>query len=534
MGLLLTAADIAAPLAWRWLLSDEETGELAAAHQVNLEAASAEVSRFGDLYGYARSYSAPDRRVADGARIAAEAGAWAGRELLGESVAAAIAAAAPVTVRVRVPGPAASVLLWPLELAHHAGRPLARRGDVAFVYDIAGGAAATADDAAGRDGQGSREGDPGGAALRLLAVFSQPTKTSVLALRRERYALTRLIRRVAARERAAVELRAVQYGVTRERLAEIAESGGGWDVLHLSGHGAGGLFLLEKADGSADPVSPADLVDLLRPARRRVKLAVASACESAADTTAQTLRLIGLDDQADALEAAEAAAGRRGAAPVPGLARALVSELGCAVVAMRYPVTDEFAMGFADVLYERLLSRRQSVDVAVARATAQAAGPAPSASRPALSLATPGAFGPRAAGLRLSVPRGLPLLDPARQRMAFFPDEPERFVGRLDVMAQAGAALAPGSGRPGGWPAAGRPPARLSWPTGTRTPSPRRRSGGHPRARTRGAPRWPTLRTGWRCNSATTGSRWPRTSARKRCLRRSCPGSGSCWPLAAS
>jgi CHAT domain-containing protein len=85
----------------------------------------------------------------------------------------------------------------------------------------------------------------------------------------------------------------VQYGVTRERLAEIAGSGDGWDVLHLSGHGAGGLFLLEKADGSPDRVGTADLVDLLRAARRRVKLAVVSACESAGDTTAQTLRLIG-------------------------------------------------------------------------------------------------------------------------------------------------------------------------------------------------------------------------------------------------
>jgi hypothetical protein len=202
-----------------------------------------------------------------------------------------------------------------------------------------------------------------------------------------------------------------------------------------------------KADGSPDPVSTADLVDLLGPTRRRLKLAVASACESAADTTAQTLRLIGLDEQADALEAAEAAASGPRTAQVPGLARALARDLDCAVVAMRYPVTDEFAMGFGDILYERLLSRRQSVDTAVARAAAEAAGPVPSASRPAISLATPGAFGTRAAGLTLAAPRERPLLDPATQRMAYFPDEPERFVGRLDAMAAAGTALAPGSGR---------------------------------------------------------------------------------------
>ena len=51
-----------------------------------------------------------------------------------------------------------------------------------------------------------------------------------------------------------VELRVVQYGVTRERLASIVDSGGGWDVLHLSGHGGLGVFLLERPDGSEEGV----------------------------------------------------------------------------------------------------------------------------------------------------------------------------------------------------------------------------------------------------------------------------------------
>jgi hypothetical protein len=42
MGLLLTAADIGGPLAWRWLLSDEDSGELVADRRVNLDAASGE------------------------------------------------------------------------------------------------------------------------------------------------------------------------------------------------------------------------------------------------------------------------------------------------------------------------------------------------------------------------------------------------------------------------------------------------------------------------------------------------------------
>ena len=232
--------------------------------------------------------------------------------------------------------------------------------------------------------------------------------------------------------------------MTRERLEQIADSRDGWDVLHLSGHGAGGVFALEKDDGSPDLVPAGDLVGLLRPVRRRVKLAVVSACESAADTTAETLRLLGLTEQA---EAVEAESGEQAATQIPGLARALVRELDCAVVAMRYPVTDEFANAFGDVFYEHLFSRRQPVDVAVARALAEAAGPAPSAARPAVSLATPGVFGLRAAGLRLDVPRGRPVIDPAEQRMAYFPAEPARFVGRAEAMAKASAALAPGSGR---------------------------------------------------------------------------------------
>jgi hypothetical protein len=132
---------------------------------------------------------------------------------------------------------------WPLELAHAGGRPLAARGDVSLV--------------------------------------------SVLALRRERYELGKLIRRIAAKRGRLVELTVVQYGVTRQKLAEIADTGDGWDVLHLSGHGGPGAFLLEHADGSPDLVNVADLVEMLHPAKRRVKLAVVSACESAAAAMAR-------------------------------------------------------------------------------------------------------------------------------------------------------------------------------------------------------------------------------------------------------
>jgi hypothetical protein len=436
MGLLLEAVDADGPWRWRWLLSDEETGDPLADHLVRLDPESMEVRRFTDLYDYVENYTAPGRRARDGARFVTAAGTWAGRDLLGEAIGSAIAAESPVTVRVKVPASLDAVLLWPLELAHADGRPLAARGDVTLVYDIA------------PDAPPLRKAETG-ETLRVLAVFSQPTGSSLLALRRERYALAQLIRRLR-RERAMVTLRVVQYSATRKRLAEIAEDGDGWDVLHLSGHGAGGAFLLEKADGSPDLVPTDDLVALLRPVRRRVKLTVLSACESAANATAETYRLLGLTDQAEQLEAATAAASATGqpAAQV-GLARALVRALGCAVVGMRYLVDDDFAIAFGDVLYEQLLSHRQPVDTAVARAVAAAAGPTSSMALPAVSLATPGVFGSAAIGLRLTVPRGQPRIDPANQRMAYFPDEPVRFVGRAEAMARASSALAPSSGKTG-------------------------------------------------------------------------------------
>jgi tetratricopeptide (TPR) repeat protein len=435
MGLLLEAVEVTGPLTWRWLLRDEETGNPLADHSVRLDSAGQELPRFRDLYGYERAYAAPDRWIEDGTRFTRLAGEWAGRELLGESVGTAILADAPVTVRVRVPAVLERVLLWPLELAHAGGRPLAAQDDVAFVYDIA------------RDVPARRKAEVG-ETLRMLAVFSQPSRTGVLALRRERYALTRRVRQIAARERARIHLQVVQYGVTRRRLARIVEDGDGWDVLHISGHGTGGVLALEHEDGTPDLVRAGALVRLLRPARRRVKLAVVSACESAADTTAQTLRLLGLTEQAEELEATEsgATAAGRASTEVPGLARALVRELDCAVVAMRYPVADEFAIAYGDVFYEHLFGRRQPADLAAAKALAEAVGPKPTAARPPLSLATPGVFGTRAVGLSLPVPRGKPVINPAEQRMAYFPGEPPRFVGRAAAMARATAALAPDSG----------------------------------------------------------------------------------------
>jgi hypothetical protein len=108
-----------------------------------------------------------------------------------------------VTVRVRVPAGAEALLQRPFELAHAEGRPLALQ-DVSLVFEAAGGVT------------GARA--PVGERLRMLAVFSVPTDVSALALRRERYRLSRLVHEIAVREGRALELR-VRAG--RSRAADI-------------------------------------------------------------------------------------------------------------------------------------------------------------------------------------------------------------------------------------------------------------------------------------------------------------------------
>jgi tetratricopeptide (TPR) repeat protein len=446
VNLLLSAVDVVGPLRWRWELRDEATGDVIAEHRVALDnpADSSQVDAFGDLYEYVRWHIDPLWRD-DEQRIIGEIGTWTRDAVLGDAITAAIVAAAPATVLVSVPPPADEALLWPLELAFADGAPLAARGDVSFVYCV--GDSAPAPDDPVRP-------------LRILAAFPSPTGTGVNAQRRKRHGLAELIAAIARRDGTAIELQVLQYGVTRQRLSEAIAAGGGWDVVHLAGHGGRGRFLLDQPDGSADRVSTADLAGLLRPTQARLKLAVLASCESAAEAAPDTLRLLGLPAKA-AKPAANHASGQ-----VSGLAKGLAGELGCAVVATRYLVTDEFSIAFDQVFYDRLLSRGEPAGVAsphalaTVLAAAQADGPVPGGGPVAAVPGTPapadicaatlGVFGARAASVTLrTAPAGAggpKVAGPAAGRMAGFPDQPERFVGRYALMTTMSAALRPGSG----------------------------------------------------------------------------------------
>jgi hypothetical protein len=430
VGLLLRAVDVRSRSHWRWLLTDEASAAPLADHTVDLSSGGTEAEAFTDLYRYLRWNADPADRVESEARLLDSVGRWAGSHVLGSAVGAAIAAAAPVTVRVEVPAEADFLLFMPLELAHVGGVPLARRGDVSLVFDVGGPLPVQ---------------PPTDDRLRMVAVFSLPTETTALGLRRERYELARMVRGLAARARRMVELEVLQYGVTRESLMERMTFEGGPDVLHLSGHGNQGTVLLEKADGRPDPVETGDLIGLLKPAAGRLRLVVLSACQSAAASTAETLRWLQLDDAAAIAQAHADAEDAAGGVPLTGLARGVAQRLGCAVVAMRYPVEDDFAIALAGDLYEGLFALGLPVDAALRRAVPAAAGTRPSAAKPAVSIATPTLLGSTAAGLRLTPRHGTPVLDPAEARMAAFLAEPERFVGRTAAMTRAGQALASAS-----------------------------------------------------------------------------------------
>ena len=176
---------------------------------------------------------------------------------------------------------------------------------------------------------------------------------------------------------------------------------------------------------------------------------------------------------------------------LPAVAAAVVDRLDCAVLAMRYPVVDEFAIELAGSFYELLLGKGQPVARALALSLVRPAGsPAvPGAAVSALSVGTPALFGARAADLTLVPPAGEPqTLDTRAGKLAGFPDQPVRFVGRVGALTRAveGAGAGVAAARVWcctGWRGRGRRRARWSWPTPTSSRSPlhglvRRAAGG--------------------------------------------------------
>jgi hypothetical protein len=472
-GLRLEVTDWAGPSRWRWVLSGPG-GQFLADFEVDLDAPGGRDDPgwegFTDLEWFLRWRAALDRRLEHEAELVAQVGDWITQRALGPAVAEQLVRR-PGSVHLVIPPDApreAQMLAYrPWQAARLHGRTLAA-SKVVFVTDPIGRPPAMK--------------QPVGDRLRMLAVFSLPEDLTALNLRRERYALARLVHDIATVNDRAVELQVLQYGATGRRLEDALLEGDGWDILHLSGHGLPAGLVLEDDAGRKDVIDTGQLVDLIDAASARLKLITLSACESAALTAEDHLRLLGLGpagpDQAQPTgrdqpeqvgadpvhqeadrEAAAAVGSQRPPADAAEqeddgslsvLATALVDRVDVAVLAMRYPVVDDFAIGLAEQYYDLVLGKGQPVDRALGLALPRVIPARPIAGVPALSVATPALFGARAIGLELEAPAGQPTVFQAeRVKLARFPDQPTRFVGRVGPMTRTATALAPRSGLAG-------------------------------------------------------------------------------------
>ncbi|MFD9092905.1 CHAT domain-containing protein [Streptomyces collinus] len=472
-ALRLEVRDWSGPTRWRWLLSGPG-GEFLADHEVNLDQPGGRDAPgwegFTDLEWFLRWRAAIDRRLEHEAELLTEVGEWITQWALGRAVARELARR-PGPVHLVVPqGPGQMLAYRPWQAARVNGRTLAE-SKVTFVTDPLG-----------RPPTVKR---PVGEKLRMLAVFSLPEDTTALNLRRERYALARLVNDIAKVNDRAVELRVLQYGATRDRLEEALLEAEGWDVLHMSGHGLPAGLVLEDETGRRDLIETDHLVDLVGAAGDQLKLITLSACESAALTAEDHLRLLGLtseggrelgqapdgtrsgDGDGEGAERSWGVPGHGSAGSVPPprpsddtgedpgqgagaglsvLATSLVDRVDAAVLAMRYPVADDFAIGLAERFYDLVLGKGQPVDRALGLTLPRVVPRKPTAGTPALSASTPALFGSRALDLELIAPAGEPLVFQAeREKLARFPDQPARFVGRVGPMTRASTALAPRS-----------------------------------------------------------------------------------------
>jgi hypothetical protein len=351
------------PTDWDWSLLDE-TGEPIASHRVRLESAQAEASLVESLYANRwRLDPDPARRAQSEDELLRRVGAYLSRSVFGP-IGEHLLIPGQRTVAVVFPPGAQEIVDLPLELSLIAGEPLPFK-PVTLCYCPS--SAPITEWASQR---------PQSPSLRILAVFSMPSTIQPLALAIERQALVDLVSELGRKSAIPVDLRVLQYGATYDRVRAAFAEQEGWDVVHISGHGTAGTVLLETAEGGSDPVSADELEQLLEPTSARIKLVVLSTCESAAAAGSDTL----------------------GHPKLPGVGCAIAEALSCAVLAMRYPVSPEFAALLTSNLYRRLLHDGLPLDQAMAEALL---GSLSSRHRSSLALATPVLLGENALDLRL-------------------------------------------------------------------------------------------------------------------------------------
>ncbi|MDX3451743.1 tetratricopeptide repeat protein [Streptomyces sp. ME02-8801-2C] len=425
---------------WRWVL--EADGRVIKEADVRLNGSDWQVDAFRDLQSYLRWRADPSRRLEHESELLDELGRWITRTAL-EEIGPILADEGPCVVRMKVPPEARFVGGLPWEAAVVGGKPLPLHR-VSLVRDLAAASARPL----------RRKKHPIADALRVLALFSLPDGTSALNLRRERLQLVRLLDTVAKTSGRAIELAVLQYGVTRARLSRLVEDGRGWDVLVLSGHGGEGVFVLEKPDGSRDPIGGDALVELLAPLRRRVKFVLAAACSSADTLTDERLEALGIGPAHRSAESShEGPQGpeRSGTSPHVGtLAEVLADRLDCAVLGMRHTVTDDFVTELNGAVFKLMVEQANTLGRAVALALPRVVDTPATEASPPLAASSPALFGGTAVELLLPPPKGPALIfDRSALKLAGFLDQPARFVGRGALMSAANRCLAEHSGESG-------------------------------------------------------------------------------------
>ena len=267
--------------------------------------------------------------------------------------------------------------------------------------------------------------------LRVLAAFSSPTNESQLSLRQERYRLAVLARKLIERHSKDLDLNVLQYGATAGSLRKALENGEGWDIVHLSGHGTAGVLMLENDAGEAEPVDTDLLLGWLESAKPRLKLVTLMACSSAATVVRPWFEAMGVDTASDE----EHVDGK----VEQSLASRIADQVGCTVVAMRYPVRDRFCIEFSELLYGRMWEGNHSVVSAVAMALRDSSQRQPTDLCPSRSTYTPAVFGNvPTANAPLAPPNRIGPQPPLNPKMSeFFLNEPQVFVGRVGVLAAA-------------------------------------------------------------------------------------------------
>ena len=160
--------------------------------------------------------------------------------------------------------------------------------------------------------------------------------------------------------------------------------------------------------------------------------------------------------------------------------RARCPDARCAVVAMRYAVEDEFAMLYARDVYDGLFRQDRTFPKRPGSPSTKLYPVPVGRGRFDGNFRAFRGEGGGAAAHAAQAAYGQ--LCSHETGLAFFPPEPEHFVGRVTAMTQASAALAAESKKSGvlfhGMAGAERPVARRSWPFSTSRPDGFRASSG--------------------------------------------------------